>query len=119
MNQRRAGYSLFEVLIAFAILTMVLSALIPGQAKLLSRVNQQDEKFLAQDYAYSRMAQVGVTGAVTSGASTDSYRDWHIVQDVSETVLEGSDVRLFKITIDVQSKGGETLAQIETLRRAE
>ena len=119
MNRRRAGYSLFEVLIAFAILTMVLSALIPGQASLLSRVNQQDEKFLAQDYAYSRIALIGVTEAVVSGALTDSYRDWLIVQDISETVLDGSETRLFKIVIDVQSQGSETLARVETLRRVE
>lgn len=119
MNHRRAGYSLFEVLIAFAILTMVLSALIPGQAKLLSRVNQQDHKFLALDYAYSRMALIGVTETIASGTSTDNYRNWHISQDVSESVLDGSDTRLFKIMIDVQYQGGETLARVEMLRRVE
>lgn len=119
MNRRRAGYSLLEVLIAFVILTMVLSALIPGQARLLSRIDQQDEKFLAQDYAYSRMAQIGVSETVVSGSSTDRYRNWHIVQNVSETVLDNSDIRLFKIAIDVQTQGGETLTRVETLRRAE
>lgn len=119
MSHQRAGYSFFEVLIAFAILTMVLSALVPGQARLLSRVNQQDQKFLAQDYAFSLLAQIGVTGPISSGTSTDTYHDWHVILDVSETVLDGHETPLLKIVIDVQSQGGKTLARVETLRSVE
>ena len=119
MNHRRAGYSLFEVLIAFAILTTVLATLIPGQAKLLSRVNQQDERFLAQDYAYSRMAKIGVTSPLTEGSQTDTYRNWHIVEGITKTTLDGTDIEQLKIVIEVQSSGGKQLARVETLRGVE
>jgi len=41
----RAGYSLVEVLIAFVIMTLVLSALIPGQAALLGRTTVLEDAF--------------------------------------------------------------------------
>ena len=119
MNRRRAGYSLFEVLIAFAILTTVLATLIPGQARLLSRVSQQDVGFLAQDYAYSRMAQIGVTSPLIEGTQTDTYRNWHIVEGITKTTLDGTDIELFKIVIEVQSPSEKQLARVEVMRRSE
>ncbi|WP_457645936.1 prepilin-type N-terminal cleavage/methylation domain-containing protein [Profundibacter sp.] len=116
MNTRRAGYSLFEVLIAFAILTLVLTALIPGQARLLARVQKQDDSFLAQDYAFSRMAQIGVVTPLAEGTTNETYRDWRIVETMAETRLDEPDIPLYKISIDVLSQSGNTLAHVETLR---
>ena len=116
MKSRRAGYSLFEVLIAFAILTTVLAALIPGQARLLSRVTKQDDGFLAQDYAYSRMAQIGVTSPHKEGSQTDTYHNWHITEDITKSTLDGTDIEVFKIVVEVQSSSGKPLARVETLR---
>lgn len=118
MNSRRAGYSLLEVLIAFAIMTMVLTALIPGQARLLSRVARQDDQFLVQDYAYSRMAKIGVITPLEEGTQTDSYRSWQIIEEISETVLDGIDIRLFRVSIKVSARDGALLADIQTLRVA-
>lgn len=115
----RAGYSLFEVLIAFAILTTVLSALIPGQARLLARVTEQDNKFLAQDYAYSRMAQIGITDRMETGHKMDSYRTWNIAEEISQITLDDSDIELLKVIIEVQSASGAILARVESLRAAQ
>lgn len=116
MTPRRAGYSLFEVLIAFAIMTMVLTVLIPGQARLLSRVTGQDDRFLAQDYAYSRMAKIGVVAPIEEGTQTDNYRNWQITEDISETTLDDIDIRLFRISIKVHNQDGTLLANVQTLR---
>jgi Tfp pilus assembly protein PilV len=116
MNSRRAGYSLFEVLIAFAIMTMVLTALIPGQARLLSRATDQGARFLAQDYAYSRMAKIGVTAPMQEGTLTDSYRNWQITKDISETTLDDLDIRLYRVSISVRNRDGTLLADIQALR---
>lgn len=116
MKRRTAGYSLFEVLIAFAILTTVLATLIPGQAQLLTRVTQQDDKFLAQDYAYSVASQIGVTNPFTKGTQTRIYRKWQVTEDVIDNSLEGIDAELFQITVTVKSHSGKTLAHIETIR---
>lgn len=119
MKLNRAGYSLFEVLIAFAILTTVLAALIPGQARLFSRVTKQEDGFLAQDYAYSRMAQIGVESLLTEGFQIATYRNWQITEDITKMTLINMNIEVFKIVVKVQSLNGKLLAHIETLRGAE
>ena len=117
MNQKRAGYSLFEVLIAFAILTIVLSALIPGQARLMSRISQQDDIFLAQDYAYSRLARIGIVTPLEQGQFQDRYRDWVITEKISETQLDDIPaIRLFRISVQIFSRNGKLLVSSESLR---
>ena len=55
MRQSRAGYSLFEVLIAFAILAMVLSVLIPGQARYLIRLRPEHRNHVwSYDFVHCR-----------------------------------------------------------------
>ena len=54
----RAGFSLLEVLIAFAVMAAVLGALAPGQAAMAARVGEAAERLLAADYALSRLDAV-------------------------------------------------------------
>ena len=58
-----AGYSLFEVLIAFAVMAFVLAALLPGQVRFIAQANDASDSLLAQDFAYSRLARIGLGGA--------------------------------------------------------
>jgi len=114
---RRAGYSLFEVLIAFAVMTMVLTALLPRQAGLFSRVAQVDERQLAQDFAYSRLDRLGVSDPLQPGITVQAYRDWRLTQTVTETVLPGaSEITAVRILIEIASRSGARLARAETLR---
>ncbi|MDA8747771.1 prepilin-type N-terminal cleavage/methylation domain-containing protein, partial [Litoreibacter sp.] len=80
MTTKRSGFSLFEVLIAFAVLSLVLVALIPGQAQLLSRATQSEQQSLAMDYALSRAALLGVTHSLNKGQVHEQYREWTIVE---------------------------------------
>ena len=50
----RAGFSLLEVLIAFAVMAAVLGALVPGQAAMAARTGEATGRLLAADYALSR-----------------------------------------------------------------
>ncbi|MCU0826013.1 MAG: type II secretion system GspH family protein [Tabrizicola sp.] len=84
MNRARAGYSLLEVLVAFAILTVVLSVILPGNGRLLLRTNSAEAQVLAQDYAMSRLERLVVAGWEDNRPLTtfsEDYRDW--VVDVS------------------------------------
>ena len=54
----RAGFSLLEVLIAFAVMAAVLGALVPGQAAMAARTGEAAGRLLAADYALSRLDAV-------------------------------------------------------------
>ncbi len=112
---RRSGYSLFEVLIAFVIMTLILSALIPGQARLLGRAIAQEERMLAQDYALSRLALLDLEKPLTVRTSDETYRDW----SVNTNITAGrplSETATYQIDITVRNGQGMLLAAVETVR---
>ena len=76
-SSARAGFSLLEVLIAFAVMAAVLGALLPGQAAMAARMGEAAECLLAADYALSRLDALGVAEPVPAEAETD-YRGWKI-----------------------------------------
>lgn len=81
MNRARAGYSLLEVLVAFAILTAVLSVILPGSGRLLMRTGSAELQFLAQDYAMSRLERLVVEGWADNrplASFSEDYRGWVI-----------------------------------------
>lgn len=108
----RSGYSVFEVLIAFIIMAMVLAVLIPGQARMLLRASETDATVLAQDLAISRMAHFGVSRPVEIGEATSVHGDWQVVENV---VPEGDNLAIIEVT--VLSDRGKVLASITTTRR--
>jgi Tfp pilus assembly protein PilV len=86
VNRARAGYSLLEVLVAFAILTAVLSVILPGNGSLLLRTSGAEAQFLAQDYAMSRLERLVVEGWADKRSLvsfSEDFRGW--VVDVSVT----------------------------------
>ena len=112
----REGYSLIEVLIAFVIMTLVLAALIPGQAALLSRATVLEEQVLAHDYALSRAARLGVDTPLVAGTARETYRDWQIDTEIIEGGMIRSEVETLVATITVTDLGGRQLASYQTLR---
>lgn len=112
---RRAGYSLFEVLIAFAIMSLVLAVLIPSQSLLLRRTTTSAEHALAQDFAVSRMEAAGVETELQSGLRESQYRDW----EVRETTVPSAvvaDKQTYIVTIEVLRADGSQLARFTTIK---
>lgn len=109
---RNKGYSLFEVLIAFAIMALVLTVLLPGQTKLLNRVKSSEETILAMDYASSLASIASLTSPEQWQNAEFDYREWRIKQQVSKT----SD-KLVRMTIRIYSGAGTELAFLESLRQ--
>jgi Tfp pilus assembly protein PilV len=111
---KRAGYSVFEVLIAFAIMAMVLSALLPGQAKLLARATASDDKILAYDFALSRLAQLAVAQPLEAGNSTTEEGDWKAVESVIAVAEENA--TRFDLSVSIETQDGRELARAASSR---
>jgi len=114
MRHRNAGYSLFEVLLAFAIMAMILSVLLPRQTDMLTRMRNVDAQALAQDYAMSRIALLSISEPLLPGTMTDSYRSWTVVEDITSMSIAGTELTALNIKINVQDRRGTVLAEVET-----
>ncbi len=112
----RGGYSLFEVLIAFAIMSVVLAALLPGQAALLARAKNQEQTLLAHEYALSRLAALGIAEDVAMGQVAYDYRDWAVNVFATPGIgsIAFSETQIISVTISDNS--GRALASVETAR---
>ena len=114
MTSQRAGFSLFEVLISFAILALVLTALIPGQAQLLGRADESDQRALALEYAFSRSAALSIVEPLRIGQRRDQYRDWAVTETTS--LVEQSETGQFVETrISILDARGRSLAELAAL----
>ena len=71
---RRRGYSLLEVITAFALLTISLSALIPAISDLLSQSARAEQKWAAMEFARSKLDEVGVVTPIRAGVDAGTYR---------------------------------------------
>ncbi|MBO6603898.1 prepilin-type N-terminal cleavage/methylation domain-containing protein [Boseongicola sp. H5] len=117
---RRAGYSVLEVLVAFAVMAMVFAVLIPGQSALLGRTITADERLLATDFAASRMDAIGITGPITPGISEDRYRDWIVSERRLLQAAPADTLTLISVTIEIRSAAtGDLIASLSAARVAE
>ncbi|MEE9455326.1 MAG: prepilin-type N-terminal cleavage/methylation domain-containing protein [Paracoccaceae bacterium] len=117
MTRSTSGYSLIEVLIAFVILVSVLAVLLPSNATLFAAIPRTEERVLAQDYAQSRIATLGISRSVAIGEIQGTYRDkwiWHeVIIQRPELITDG---QLFEITVKILSPDQSELAQVTLIR---
>ncbi|KNG93785.1 type IV pilus modification PilV family protein [Pseudaestuariivita atlantica] len=119
MTRRRAGYSLFEVLLAFAIMALVLAALLPGQARLLNRNEASVRSGLAMDLALSHLALMGVAEPLTVGETRQRHGAWTVTRAVvPQGRITGTDTDLVAVTVTVADARGRTLASLGEVRVA-
>lgn len=115
MQSNEDGYSLMETMIAFAVMALVLSALLPGQSKLLSRTVSAEERIMATEYAYSYLDTLGVSEPILNGQNEHQYRNWSIFYT---TLPASSDTALDQFTqlnLTVKNKQGVILTNISRL----
>lgn len=77
MMQRQRGYSLIEVIIAFALLAMALTLLLGTLSGAARQVRQSAERSRAALYAQSLMAAQGLDQPLAPGRSDGSFEDGH------------------------------------------
>ena len=117
---RRAGYSLLEVLVAFSVMMLVLAALLPGQSRLAASSLRLAERQLAHEYALSRLALAGRETVLASGADQGSYQDrWLWREEVTPNISASADRPLYDIRIVIETVGGDVLTEISAVRAGE
>lgn len=110
---KSAGYSLLEVLVAFAIMMLVLSVLLPAQTNLASSSAVRQERQMAHEYALSKMASLGITAPLRTGEVTGTYQDkWIWEQYVYRNPLSTSEHALFDIRFIVSHNNGTNLVEV-------
>jgi type II secretory pathway pseudopilin PulG len=112
MKSNDDGYSLIETLIAFSVMALVLSVLLPGQAQLLGRAVNADERVLAMDYAASMLDQLGVSREIKQGGDAFEYRDWNVQYSTTYATELSPPNRYLRLTINIQNNQSVTLATI-------
>ncbi len=113
--KRRAGYSLLEVLIAFAVMSLVLSAVVPNQALLLSLASDQEQKVLALDFAVSISERLGIDAPIKLGVSETTYGDWRVQTIVESYGASDYLPDLAQAHITISGADGRLLATLKTL----
>lgn len=87
-----AGYSLIEVLIAFAVMALVLGTLVPGQTLLAEAATRPEERLLMQDYARS-LIEIARLQDDPLGGIPAGYRGWKVEADFTDEEIEGATLR--------------------------
>ena len=112
-----AGFTLLEVLVAFVIMSLFLSVLVPQQAFLFERVVSDAERLLAQDYAFSVIEPLGVTHGLSPGRSVDVFEEWTIVKNIEPFRSNEAQLsEVWAIRVVVRGSDGTLLSRVETLR---
>jgi len=113
MRLKRSGYSLIEVLIAFAVMSLVLAALLPGQTRLLNRSASEKHRLLALDWATSHVEALGLTAPIQAGIQNETWNDWQL-ELIIESVLEHEGV--YVIEAQVRDSQNNVLNEFEVTR---
>jgi general secretion pathway protein I len=117
MRRRDAGFTLVEVVVAFAIVTIVLAALyqaVAGAYRAYAQV-QVREQTLA--LARAHLETLGIEAPLQSGESTGTYTTgvaWHLTVEPLETASYRG--RAFRVLLRVLDHGGQPLLRLETFK---
>jgi general secretion pathway protein I len=117
MRRRDAGFTLVEVLVAFAIVTIVLAALyqaIAGAYRGYARA-QVREQTLA--LARAHLEAVGIEGPLQPGESTGTYATgvvWRLAVEPVETASYRG--RAFRILLEALDHEGHPSLRLETFK---
>jgi general secretion pathway protein I len=117
MRRQDAGFTLVEVVVAFAIVTIILAALyqaIAGAYRGYARV-QVREQTLA--LARAQLEAVGFEGPLQPSQSTGTYPTgvvWHLTVEPVETASYRG--RAFRILLEAIDHGDRPLVRLETFK---
>ena len=112
-----AGFTVVEVLVAFAIVTVVIAALyqaVAGAYRGYARV-QVREQTLA--LARAHLEAVGIESPLQGGESTGTYATgvaWHLTVEPIDTASDKG--RAFRILLEALDHGDQPLLRLETFK---
>ena len=121
-RRNRGGFTLLEVMIAFAILAVTLAALMQAFSQGLRSLDVAEDYATATMLARSKMAEIGPIIPIEEGEHTGDYENgwqWRVIlfpyagEDGSTGELE--DLRLYDVQIAVE-RDEVPLAELRSLR---
>lgn len=112
---RKAGYSLFEVLVAFAIMAMVLTVLLPRQTLLLQRSVGLQDRAMARELALSDLARLGTELPLQPGLQDLAYGEWTLRRNISAREQIG-DKDAFDVKLEVLDAGDRILTELSVIK---
>jgi type II secretion system protein I len=117
VRRREAGFTLVEVLVAFAIVTLVLAALyqaIAGAYRGYARVQVREQTLTL---ARAQLEAVGIEGPLKPGETTGTYGTgvvWRLAVEPVETAADRG--RAFRILLEGWDAAGKPLLRLETFK---
>ncbi len=121
-NRRAGGFTLLEVLVAFTILAIALTALIQAFSQGLRASTVAEERALAVLVARSIMAEVGSSIPLEQSEQSGDLEDglgWQLIIDSPQgdefDLGEGSDLRAYEITLLIH-RGERSIFEVRSFR---
>lgn len=118
----RLGYSMLEVITAFAILALSLSALIPGLANLTGQAGGARLTWAATEFARSMIEPIGISIPLRPGVREGRVADrwnWRIEIKPYRAPDVPIGAELYRIAIEVTGRdSNERIAWLRTIRQA-
>ena len=117
MRRHDAGFTVVEVLVAFAIVTIVLAALyqtVAGAYRGYARLQVREQTLVL---ARAHLEAVGIETPLQPGESTGTYATgvpWHLTVEPVETASYKG--RAFRVMLQALDRGGRSLLRLETFR---
>jgi type II secretion system protein I len=117
MRHHDAGFTVVEVLVAFAIVTIVLAALyqtVAGAYRGYARVQVREQTVVL---ARAQLEAVGIETPLQPGESTGTYATgvaWHLTVEPVETASYKG--RAFRVLLQALDRGGQSLLRLETFK---
>lgn len=115
MNSR-SGYTLLEVLVAFAVMAGVLAVVLPGLSAQLRQAGMVQDRFLATSYSQSRLDQLGITEEMQAGRVNETYRGWDVEINISAVRGQSDLPEHYHVDIQIKDGAGRVVAGQETVK---
>jgi general secretion pathway protein I len=117
MKQREAGFTLVEVVVAFAIVALVLGGLYHLMADALRGETRAKVHEQALALASAHLEAIGIEQALAPGETTGVYvtgRAWRLTIEPVETLSYRGGA--FRIVLEPLDRTGKPLARLETFK---
>jgi|GEM_PF-1069337 len=103
-NQKRAGFTLVEIIVALAILSLCLAVILPAMSDALWRTGQAEAQAEAASLARSLLAEAGSAVPLTDGAATGRFDNgfrWRLHVSPYGASNRSAPVRAYQVTAEV------------------
>ncbi|HEV2956472.1 MAG TPA: type II secretion system protein [Xanthobacteraceae bacterium] len=103
-NDRRAGFTLVEIIVALAILVLSLNVILPAISDALWRTSEAEAQAEAASLARSLLVEAGTAVPLNDGAAAGQFENgfrWHLHVAPYGSAAQGATVRAYEIVAEV------------------